>query len=463
MIDMIKNWYKQAQNKLPSVEDYLEESVISCNVEYVKAILDNKKLGRKLKKSYLVWLLNRSYTASSNQVPAKKSCQSEITKFLLERHPFLVKYDVKKNSILNGLHYACMWGNLDIVKLYAENGISPNSFHNLQVSILGGRYDIVKYLIEKGIDLNGNYGEPLRGAVGLGDNGKMLNLLLDNGANIHIENDSALDYAVQLGKLDEVKILISRGANMHARGDLGGHSPLEYAGKDPAQKETLDYLLSLQEGKQAQNNLPGLTDYLKAAIRSNSLSYVEAIVDSGEDMGDYYKTMFHALQMGKSDIFMCLYGNAVRKLPVDVLQGIRNSALEASCGSYDLSRTFFVTKMLLAQGADPNSNNGTPLNNCCGANIFHNSASVLKLAIALLSSGADPNICPSDSKPIDIAIRSKQKRLIRLFVAHGAEVTNETIQLAFLYLTGKSVIFHFLREHITDNPMEQQGQENELV
>ena len=239
MIDMIKNWYKQAQNKLPSVEDYLEESVISCNVEYVKAILDNKKLGRKLKKSYLVWLLNRSYTASSNQVPAKKSCQSEITKFLLERHPFLVKYDVKKNSILNGLHYACMWGNLDIVKLYAENGISPNSFHNLQVSILGGRYDIVKYLIEKGIDLNGNYGEPLRGAVGLGDNGKMLNLLLDNGANIHIENDSALDYAVQLGKLDEVKILISRGANMHARGDLGGHSPLEYAGKTLPKKRLL--------------------------------------------------------------------------------------------------------------------------------------------------------------------------------------------------------------------------------
>ena len=47
---------------------------------------------------------------------------------------------------------------------------------------------------------------------------KMVEFLLDNGANIHGENDCALVTSVARGHTDVVKLLLDRGANVHVNG-----------------------------------------------------------------------------------------------------------------------------------------------------------------------------------------------------------------------------------------------------
>ena len=49
---------------------------------------------------------------------------------------------------------------------------------------------------------------------------EFIDIAINNGANIHFENDLALRLASHNGHLEVVKYLISRGANVHARNDL---------------------------------------------------------------------------------------------------------------------------------------------------------------------------------------------------------------------------------------------------
>ncbi len=44
----------------------------------------------------------------------------------------------------------------------------------------------------------------------------MIELFLDSGANIHVDDDYPLRYSVKNGNKEMVKILLDRGANSHA-------------------------------------------------------------------------------------------------------------------------------------------------------------------------------------------------------------------------------------------------------
>jgi len=48
---------------------------------------------------------------------------------------------------------------------------------------------------------------------------EIVKYLVEQGADIHAEDDFALSWAAQLGHLDIVKYLVSKGANTHARND----------------------------------------------------------------------------------------------------------------------------------------------------------------------------------------------------------------------------------------------------
>ena len=49
---------------------------------------------------------------------------------------------------------------------------------------------------------------------------KTVKLLLEKGADIHAENDSALCYAAVNGHTETVKFLLEQGADIHAENDL---------------------------------------------------------------------------------------------------------------------------------------------------------------------------------------------------------------------------------------------------
>ena len=48
---------------------------------------------------------------------------------------------------------------------------------------------------------------------------EVIKYLLENGANIHADNDYALRISAEMGYLEVVKYLIEKGANIHAEDD----------------------------------------------------------------------------------------------------------------------------------------------------------------------------------------------------------------------------------------------------
>jgi len=82
-------------------------------------------------------------------------------------------------------------GNLELVKIYIQLGadIHTEDDYALQLASRHGHLKVVKYLIKQ-------------------------------GANIHANNDYALRLAAQYGNLSVVKYLVKHGANVHARSNL---------------------------------------------------------------------------------------------------------------------------------------------------------------------------------------------------------------------------------------------------
>jgi ankyrin repeat protein len=72
------------------------------------------------------------------------------------------------------------------------------------------------------------------------DNYELIKLLLENGANVHVNNDNSLIYASNYGYVRIVKLLLEYGANVHVYNDC----PLRLAsrfGYDKVVKLLLEY------------------------------------------------------------------------------------------------------------------------------------------------------------------------------------------------------------------------------
>lgn len=98
-----------------------------------------------------------------------------------------------------------------------------------------GHVDIVNYLIHCGCDINAQTrrckASPLHYATYTNVPSAMLDILLDNGAEINIKDDdqaSPFMWACYLNNTRAIKILIDRKANVYD-GDNFGLSPLEWA------------------------------------------------------------------------------------------------------------------------------------------------------------------------------------------------------------------------------------------
>ena len=113
----------------------------------------------------------------------------------------------KNSSIINAVNY----GHFEMVKFLVENGADVNAFDNtaVKLSITKGNFDIVKYLFENGVDFsNGCY--LVLAVVYLRI--EIVQFLLDNGADVHWNDDEVFRRAARMGDLEIVKLLIEYGA-----------------------------------------------------------------------------------------------------------------------------------------------------------------------------------------------------------------------------------------------------------
>src|SRR5690554_934487 len=123
--------------------------------------------------------------------------------------------------------------NIDVTDECSDNeGISPLGWAALENSV-----DAAKLLIEYGANVNeqkskkdhtilGNACSSIDGSL------EMVKLLVENGADIEKANHlkfTPLMKSVASGKIEIVKYLISKNANINAQTDFRGYSPLDYA------------------------------------------------------------------------------------------------------------------------------------------------------------------------------------------------------------------------------------------
>jgi len=109
-------------------------------------------------------------------------------------------------------------GILKGVKLAIKNGADVHYGNDLMLvkSCDFGHYDLVKYILS--IGLNRWVDSGLRYSCQK-NRIDIVKLLLDNGADIHTENEYCLKIAVEYYYFDLTKYLLKRGANIHATND----------------------------------------------------------------------------------------------------------------------------------------------------------------------------------------------------------------------------------------------------
>ena len=81
-----------------------------------------------------------------------------------------------------------------------------------------GRLDVVKYLVENGADIHAQDDCALRWSAERGHL-EVVRLLLENGADVHTRNNYALGWSAYYGNFEVVRLLLENGADVHANDD----------------------------------------------------------------------------------------------------------------------------------------------------------------------------------------------------------------------------------------------------
>jgi hypothetical protein len=125
-------------------------------------------------------------------------------------------YEEVQKSLLDGVKE----GDVESVKLALENGADVHAENDsaLRWASRYGHIEVVKLLLEHGADVHAENDSALQLASRYG-HAEIVKLLLEYGADVHAENDSALRWASENGYTEIVKLLLENGANVHADSD----------------------------------------------------------------------------------------------------------------------------------------------------------------------------------------------------------------------------------------------------
>lgn len=108
---------------------------------------------------------------------------------------------------------ACEVGDFDKVRNYISQGADIHAMGDnaLRVASENGHLNIVKFLIKSGADVNARSGYPLSRAAGNGHL-HVAQILIDHGADVRANNDYALGRTIVNGRMDAYCFLVSHGA-----------------------------------------------------------------------------------------------------------------------------------------------------------------------------------------------------------------------------------------------------------
>ncbi|MFC1781263.1 ankyrin repeat domain-containing protein [Planctomycetota bacterium] len=377
------------------------------------------------------------------------------------------------------LHEAAMGGHKDIVELLLSEGIPIDSADRsgrtpLYRAIYKNHVDIVQLLIDKGTDVNpSGYSDTPLYIASINGYAELANLLRQNGAKMTMRE------AVTLSDVDEVKNLVSQGADINEESALSTNN-LHIAARN-GNREIVELLID--EGADVNAKTSYNITPLHYAVENGHKEIVELLLANGADLSIKRNTLISsgftalhdAVDLGQIDIVeLLIAGGAdvnvltdsdVSPLYIAELKDYEEIAnLLRKNGAEDISPTLYGAfengdieqiKLLISQGADIN----VKINR--GQTLLHMASERgdKEIAELLIENGADINAKNNaGGSSLHSAVMSGHKNIVELFIEAGADVNiisnsgdtpldiaqgrgqNEIVELLLSHSAGRSLV-----------------------
>ena len=185
--------------------------------DIINLCLTSQIINRKLCLNQMFWMkkLMEFDINNKNDIPEKyrlKDGRSDYKKYYL-----YIDYMLKKHTKEDLLEIGSREGELNLVKISINKDQTLNLESKYDKAFLlascNGHLDVVKLLISEGADVHARNDCALSLASEEGHL-EIVKYLIDEGADIHTNYCEALRFASQRGHLDIVRLLIDEGANI---------------------------------------------------------------------------------------------------------------------------------------------------------------------------------------------------------------------------------------------------------
>lgn len=229
---------KELVSQGANIDTALEHAMFNNNTPLIKYLIS--KGANVHNKDTIYWAVNTGNLAVLKHIVDKLGGitfgPSMMDQAISYGHINIVKYLASKKAGFNptALQNAVSTGKLPIVKYLVDNNIRDDKA--LLVAIFQKRWKIAEYLASVGI---GNTEAFYQAASNY--KWKIVKYLIPF-VDIHVNNEHALMEAIMDGKLDIVKELVSRGADIH----INDNEAFEIA-KDHKKNKILEYLISVDK------------------------------------------------------------------------------------------------------------------------------------------------------------------------------------------------------------------------
>lgn len=330
--------------------------------------------------------------------------------------------------------FAFLSENLELARKMLDSGMSPNGLYSDQTTFLGAVVDrsnpgFTNLLLDYGADPNLSVrpeDKPLTRAALLG-NSEVVKTLLARGANINAADSGriALEYAIRWDYLDVAKALLNAGVDPNGASPQTAAPPLAQA-VEMGRLEMIKLLVAhgADVNAQIKSYFSGdeLTSVLNLAAHRGTLETCQALLDCGADVnggtGSPYTPLFTALNSAKVETVKLLVD---RGAAVTRKDSLGRTLLHVAAGQDHPEEI----DQLIKAGADVDAVDKD------GQTALHVAANrgYSGVIARLLASGASVNIRNNRGQtPLDVCLsittRGDIQACAKLLVKSGADVDN---------------------------------------
>lgn len=361
----------------------------------------------------------------------------------------------QKNNLGNPLlHHAVSSGNPELVELLISKGADVNAKGQFDRVALhyANKKGMAKILLAHGatVDAPTNYGEtPLHWAAE-GVNGldkqvdlvEFVDVLIAHGADVNRKTGEGrsyatpLNYAVASNNIPVAKLLIAHGADVEG----GGSSPLSGA----ATVEMAQLLIDSGAGVNTRSTA-GWYPLHSAAHRGN-IQVTNYLLARGANPNAVSGNGFTALYMAAESDYGAAVAEALLNYGAD--PNVRNASGQTALHQAASQGATKVIEILLAHKADINAADNSGYVPLLGA-ISYGMKNGRKPVEVLVNNGANVNAESARGEtPLGNAIERDDIEILKLLIAHGANVKANKYGVSPLYLARDSKeITELLKEH----------------